>query len=325
MSRLLIGLAAAFAASALYSAAVGLQALEARRVPHEHALRISLLRRLVRRPLWLAGTALGLLGWALQTLALVFAPLTVVQPALAASLVFLLVVGRYTLKERIGRREVIGVLAISAGVAGIGWAAPEHSHHHAVGPGIVATFVALGAVALIPYGLPRARSTGLLVAASAGLAYSLDGLATKFAADGFDTSAWSTLPIWLATMGVFSGIGTLSEMSALQAQPATRIAPVIFSLNTIVPVLLAPAVAGEPWRLSSAAQAVFALALAAVLLGVLTVARSPVVGAVLAAEATSSETGTARRRRAWRRAASRSTSAADDGEESSVSSTISPA
>src|SRR5205085_6876992 len=93
MARLLIGLAFAFGAAALYAAGIALQALEAREAPEEHALRMSLFLRLVSRPRWLAGTAVGLAGWALQALALTRAPLTLVQPAVAASLVFLLAIG----------------------------------------------------------------------------------------------------------------------------------------------------------------------------------------------------------------------------------------
>src|ERR1700747_53544 len=99
MSRLLLGLLAAFGAAGFYSAGIALQALEARRVGPELALRFGLLRRLVRRPRWLAGLGVDPGGWGVQTLALTLAPLTLVQPALAAGLVFLLVIGISWLHE----------------------------------------------------------------------------------------------------------------------------------------------------------------------------------------------------------------------------------
>ncbi len=77
----------------MYSAGISLQALEARQVAKEHALRIGLLWRLARRPRWMLGITLDAGGWALQTLALTLAPLTLVQPALAVGLVFLLAIG----------------------------------------------------------------------------------------------------------------------------------------------------------------------------------------------------------------------------------------
>src|SRR5437763_130842 len=113
MARLLIGLAFAFGAAVLYAAGIALQALESREAPEEHALRMSLFRRLVARPRWIAGTAVGLLGWALQALALTRAPLTLVQPAVATSLVFLLAIGARVLGERVDREEVAIVFALN--------------------------------------------------------------------------------------------------------------------------------------------------------------------------------------------------------------------
>src|SRR3982074_1319681 len=81
---LILGMMAASAASAAYNGAIGPQALEARNVPEEHGLRLSLLLRLLRRPRWLAGAALNFLGRPLQTVALLLAPLTLAQPCLAA-------------------------------------------------------------------------------------------------------------------------------------------------------------------------------------------------------------------------------------------------
>ncbi len=289
MRGLLVGLGAAVAASALYSVAVGLQALEARRVPAEHSLRFSLLSCLARRPLWILGTAIGLLGWGLQAVALSFAPLTLVAPTLAVSLVFLLVVGAYALEERVGRRDVLGVLAVAVGVVGLGWAAPAHSTRHAGGTGLIVAAAALGALVVAPYFVgERRRSSGLLVAASAGVAYACAGLSTKFAADDFSTSAWAGLAAWLAALGVVSGIGVLSEMTALQTRPVTQVAPIVFGLIVLVPVALAPALAGEPWSFPPGVRAVLLLSLVAVVGGVITLSRSRAVGAVLAAEAAGS-------------------------------------
>jgi len=96
----------------LYNASIALQALEAREVPGEHSLRVSLIGRLVRNRRWLGATALGLAGWPLEVVALLLAPLTVVQPCLASGLILLLWLGATRLGERPGRREWIAVAAI---------------------------------------------------------------------------------------------------------------------------------------------------------------------------------------------------------------------
>ena len=90
---LALGIAAAVGASVLYNTSIALQALEARDVPGEHSLRISLIGRLLRNRKWLGATALGLLGWPLEIVALLLAPLTVVQPCLASGLIVLLWLG----------------------------------------------------------------------------------------------------------------------------------------------------------------------------------------------------------------------------------------
>ena len=87
------GSVCAIGASALYNTSIALQALEAREVRHEHSLRPSLIGRLVRNRRWLGATLLGLLGWPLEIVALLLAPLTVVQPCLASGLILLLWLG----------------------------------------------------------------------------------------------------------------------------------------------------------------------------------------------------------------------------------------
>ena len=86
MPGMIIGVGAAVGSAILYAVGIVLQAGAARSAPVEDALRLALFRRLVRSRRWLAGTALGLLGWALQTVALLHAPLTLVQPLLGLSL-----------------------------------------------------------------------------------------------------------------------------------------------------------------------------------------------------------------------------------------------
>src|SRR5213079_1607404 len=99
---MLPGLLAAIAAAACFETGYALQTLEARGGPSAEALRASLLRRLLARPRWLAGTALALVGAALQVLALSLAPVILVQAVLALGLVGLLALAHFVLGERIG-------------------------------------------------------------------------------------------------------------------------------------------------------------------------------------------------------------------------------
>jgi len=118
--------------STMYALATTLQALEARRTPGATALRASLIETLVRRKLWLLGTACGLLAWPIQAVALSLASVAIVQPALGLGLIVLLVLGVRMLHERVGPREIIGAVSITVAIAALGWSsAPKASRSRA--------------------------------------------------------------------------------------------------------------------------------------------------------------------------------------------------
>jgi hypothetical protein len=248
MPALLTGVLSALAASALFALGMGLQALEARIAPTDRALRLSLFARLLRRRRWLAGTALIMVGWLGQAYALTKAPLTLVQPLLGMTVVFLLFVGTHQLGEVVGPRETFAALAVAGGVPLLALTTPARHVSHSHGARLWVTLVVLAALALLPLGLRgSARSASLLVPAGAGIAYALDSLATKFAADDYTRSVWLAAIGWVALMGGAGLLGTLGEMSALQSRPVTHVGPLVLALTTFVPVALAPLLADEWW------------------------------------------------------------------------------
>ena len=184
MLSLLIGVFAATVSSTLYSLGIGVQAIDARMASPEHTLRISLLTQLLRRGRWVAGTAMTALGWPLQIVALLFAPLEVVQPALAIGLLVLLALGERLLGERPGRREIAATLAIIAGVGGVAALAPARTTHHVGGIALFAVLMVLGALALAPFfAQVLRRPVANLAMVGAGLAFAWGALATKLVAD----------------------------------------------------------------------------------------------------------------------------------------------
>src|SRR2546429_1357272 len=134
MLDLVAGIGAAVGASTLYSLGIALQALDAREAPHEEHLRLALARGLVRRGRWLLGTGLSMLGWPLQIVALLLAPLVVVQPALAVGLLVLMFAGERMLGEPAGRYEYLCIVAILVGVAGLRRPAPPPRPAHTTAP-----------------------------------------------------------------------------------------------------------------------------------------------------------------------------------------------
>jgi drug/metabolite transporter (DMT)-like permease len=279
---LALGIVAAVGASVLYNTSIALQAMEAREVPGEHSLRPSLIGRLLRNRRWLGATGLGLLGWPLEIGALLLAPLTVVQPCLASGLVVLLWLGVTRLGERPGRREYVAVAAIVAGVAGVAWAAPDRTTDHA---GTAAIALALALVAIptaAPYLLRgRASAAGLLAVFSAGFGYAWTAIASKLLTDELAAGTLLVAVAWLATAAASEGVALLSEMSALQRRPATHVAPMMFAVQVLVPVLLAPLIFGESWSTTPGGGIALVGFMAVALAGTTLLAGSRAVGAVL--------------------------------------------
>jgi drug/metabolite transporter (DMT)-like permease len=281
-----LGIAAAVVASLLYNGSIALQALEAREVPPEHGLRPSLLGRLLRNRRWLGATALGLLGWPFEIAALLLAPLTVVQPCIASGLVLLLWLGSTRLGERPGPREFLAVAAIVAGIAGIAWAAPDRSTDHAGTAAIALALLLVSLPLLAPYVSrgPLARNVsllGLLATLSAGCGYAWTAIASKLLTDQLVAGALFLAALWLATAAASEGIALLSEMSALQRRPATNVAPIMFAVQVLVPVLLAPLIFDETWSGTPLGGVALAGFIALALAGTVLLAGSKAVAAVM--------------------------------------------
>jgi drug/metabolite transporter (DMT)-like permease len=283
---LALGIAAAVVASLLYNTSIALQALEAREVPEEHGLRPSLLGRLLRNRRWLWATAVGLVGWPFEIAALLLAPLTVVQPCIASGLLLLLWLGVTRLGERPGRREFLAVAAIVGGIAGVAWAAPGRSTDHA-GAGAIALALVLVALPLLtPYALRRPLATnirrlGLFATVSAGCGYAWTAIASKLLTDELAVGTLFVAALWLGMAAVSEGLALLSEMSALQRRPATLVAPVMLTVQVLVPVLLAPLIFGESWADTPLGGAALAGFIAITLAGTVLLAGSKTVAAVM--------------------------------------------
>ena len=283
---LALGIAAAVIASLLYNTSIALQALEVREVPGEHGLRPSLLGRLLRNRRWLGATGLGLLGWPLEIAALLLAPLTVVQPCIASGLLLLLWLGATRLGERPGRREFLAVAAIVGGIAGVAWAAPERSTDHA-GAGAIGLALVLVALPLLaPYALRRplarnVRRLGLLATVSAGCGYAWTAIASKLLTDQLAVGTLFVAALWLATAAASEGLALLSEMSALQRRPATQMAPMMFAVQVLVPVVLAPLIFDESWAGTPLGGAALVGFIALAVAGTVLLAGSKAVAAVM--------------------------------------------
>jgi drug/metabolite transporter (DMT)-like permease len=282
-----LGFALALGAACCYESGYALQAIEARRAPADRALKPSLMAHLIQRPIWVGATALSLLGWPLQILALAHAPLTLVQPTLALGLLLLLVLGVRVLGEHVGRREIGAVVLIIASVGVFAWAAPRNPGEVERSPGLVVALAILAAVTVAPYviGLLRHRAFPmLLLVASAGAADGMAAFVAKIVAQDATEGALLSVVAWAALVASVVIVGLISESSALQRFAATRVAPTVLVMQIVIPVVMAPLVGGEGWGNTPLGGAVLVMALLAVAAGAGLLASSPAVAQLAVGE-----------------------------------------
>ena len=293
MVDLVLGIAAAVGSSTLYSLGFAFQALDAREAPREEHLRLALAWGLVRRARWLLGTGLSILGFPLQVVALLLAPLVVVQPALAAGLLVLMFLAQRMLGEHAGRYEYLSMGAIVIGVIGVGLDAPPRSTMHTSEQlTITLVLVGLGFASLLPYLLRVLhRSPAAVTMVGAGLAFAWSGVATKLASDDLSQGHLGIAAAWGLSTAAASGLGVLSEMSALQSRPAIQVAPVVFVTQTVVPVVLGPLLLGESFSATPLGGVPLAASLALLVAGAAALAHSPLLLALMEGERVSQPSG----------------------------------
>ena len=272
---LLLGLASALVASALFNVGLALQALEARATPKSLSLRFSLLVRLIRRRRWLIGWLLGIIGLGPQVLALATAPFVVVQPALAVGLLLLLWIGSRTLGERVGIPGWIGVVSIVAGVALVAAGAPAHTETHRSILALAAVVAALSVAGLVPFAVRGTRfDSALLVMVASGTGFAATNVATKLMSDDIGSRDFAGAIIW-AAVGVGMGVAaTLTGMTAFQRRAATIVVPLTTAVQTFLPIVMEPLFLRERWTSAPLGGAPIVAGLLVAVVGTTLVART---------------------------------------------------
>ena len=243
-----LGLAAALTASILFNIGIVLQALDARVAPRALGLRLALLARLLARPRWVVGWLLGLIGIWPQIVAYANAPFVVVQPVLCVGLLLVLVFAVHVLHERVGAREVAGVVAIIGGVALVAWGAPSHTETHRGWLAVVAVVAALSVAGLAPFIVRGTRlDTATLTIVAAGCGFGATNVAIKLLGDDFDVGHYGNALVW-GIVGLGTGVvATLTYMTAFQRRAATTVVPVATAMQTFLPIVLEPLFLRERW------------------------------------------------------------------------------
>ena len=244
---------------------------------------VRILWHLVRKPVWLAGTAASAAGFILQGVALGFGSLSLVQPLIVLSLAFAMPLAARKQHRRLGRREWIATLAICAGLAAFlttanpsdQWSNPSFTLWSLVG-------VASGGLVLICYVLaraaaPTARATLLAVAAGCSFGV-LDAIEKSITHSLVHSGLWGTMATWQPyALTLVVVIGETLAQSAYQAGPLAAALPVMDTLEPSVAVVIAVTAFGETLNYSVGNLTLEAAGIATVVAGIVMLDRSPVI------------------------------------------------
>jgi drug/metabolite transporter (DMT)-like permease len=264
------------------SAAV-LQRRAAATVPDTQAMRLSLLRLLLRQRVWLAGIALVLVAAVCQAVALATGPIAVVQPIFVIELPMTLLIAGYAFRTRLPRAVWYGSAAVTCGlVLGMAAAAPGGGTDRVHGlawimalllTGVFEVLVILWALRL--RGNPRAALLGL----AAACAYALTAALMKDAVVRLDTGGIGALfACWQLYATAVAGVGAFFLLqNSLQAGSLAASQPLLTLGDALISIVYGVTLFGESlrtgrWLLPELAALVLITA------GCVELARSPLAG-----------------------------------------------
>ena len=248
--------------------------------PDHVALRPGFLVRLAQKRVWLLGVGSDALGYGAQAAALGLGTLVAVQPLLVASVVIALPLGARVTRQRVGRREVLGALAVCAGLVVFRLVAtPYGGRDDATPPAWVVGAAVIGGLAtlLVFASLRRSKAVKATLLGVAGgmLLGGLVAALTKATVDRFDKGLLSVVADW----HVYALAGTaLTGFLLVQASLQTgALAPAMTSetvLEAVAGVAVGYFVLNERLDQSVGETIVSLAGLALVVVGLLVLAKS---------------------------------------------------
>ena len=244
-----------------------------------------LIVRLARQPTWLLGIAAMIGGFVFQLTALHFGELGLVQPILAAELLFVFGYLAVAGSRQPNLRDWLAVAGMSAGIGVfLRLAAPSGGRLHAPGSswllaGLITGGVVLAALA-VAFGLrgrrgaSRSRRAAVLGSAT-GISWGFMAAVIKELSSHLSDGIDALVTAWSLYLLLAAGAATmLLAAHALASGPLAASQPGFTILDPFTASLLGVFLFGEHIRTGAGALAGEALALAAVIAGAATLSRS---------------------------------------------------
>ena len=286
----------ALLAALLYAVASVMQQRAAATAPPDKSLRIGLLTRLARNPMWLGGISADVAGYAAQFVALEHGTLVLVQPLLVCGLLFALPLGAALSGARLSTRDWLAAASVCAGLAVfLVIAGSAHGHGHPTNGAWIALLISGGALSgLLVLGArgrpPRQRAA--LLSGAAGVIYGISAGFTKTAGMLLHHGIVHLLTSWQVGGLVVSGVvGMVVAQSAFQAGDLDASLPAMTVSDPVVSILIGAAAFGESLPSAAGATAVEVVSLAVMATGVFFLARSKAVHVVHQAGPSGSASG----------------------------------
>jgi hypothetical protein len=276
----------ALVAALLFGLASVLQHEAAQAAAPERSMRPGLLLDLLRRPLWLAGQGTAMAGFAAQAVALSFGALSVVLPLIVTRLVFGLLIASRRSHHVLAGREWGGALAIVIGLGAFLLAAsPPEGTTVIEGNGWLGVFLLtavpaalLALIAPRKPGVPRAMA----LACAGAILFVATTTLTKVVGHDMRGDAAHVLASWkLYALAPTALVAMLLIQSGFMAGPIRASLPVLTCVECLGAIAIGALFLHEAVAIEPLLVVVEVVGLAAVVWGVLTVARSPVLVATL--------------------------------------------
>jgi drug/metabolite transporter (DMT)-like permease len=255
--------------------------------PADTTLRLSLMKYALRRGIWLLGFALMIVSFIVQAIALHFGRLSQVQPILTTELVFLAAILAFWFGFRMGRREWIGSVGVTAGLAGFLYFA--HPEYGALSPPlwrwVVAILACTGAITtavVLALRGPRWWRAAMFGTAAA-ISFAFTAACTKIVSD-YAANDWTQLYRHWQTyaLAVFGVVAVFLTQNAMHAGPIVASQSTLVLVDPLASILIGVTLFGDNLQTKGAAGPLEALSLLVAFAGAFVLAHSPLISGLRA-------------------------------------------